>query len=345
MQAAAQTGLPLRFLDWKDWQEHTEELAKEAVWMKIDPPLWDSSALEDLKRLTGAYKKQLGRLKEAAEKGGIRFLNHPSVIAELLDKAKCKETLCGAGLPVTELLAKSVGSSDGSGSRPSFVDPSAEYRIVRDAEQLLQMMQNRRLSQVFIKPVNGSGAAGVSALRQQRSSGRMALYTCAVRLPHGGLGNTKRLRCFSDAAEVVPFLDSLLQTECVIERWHAKAGYQGCSYDLRAVVQGGRVDFLLARLSKGPITNLHLNNRPLHYKELGLPAAVLEEIEEICKKATALYKGLYSVGMDILLEQGSLRPRIIEMNGQGDLIYQDIFHDNIIYRRQAEFLKQMGERA
>ena len=44
--------------------------------------------------------------------------------------------------------------------------------------------------------------------------------------------------------------------------------------------------------------------------------------------------------MDILLEKGSLRPRVIEMNGQGDLIYQDIYDKNKIYRHQAEMMKE-----
>ena len=44
--------------------------------------------------------------------------------------------------------------------------------------------------------------------------------------------------------------------------------------------------------------------------------------------------------IDILLERGSLRPRIIEMNGQGDLIYQDIYEKNVIYRHQAEMMRE-----
>ncbi len=51
------------------------------------------------------------------------------------------------------------------------------------------------------------------------------------------------------------------------------------------------------------------------------------------------YPGLASAGIDILLEKGSLKPRIIEMNGQGDLIYQDIFAGNVVYRHQAELMK------
>lgn len=56
----------------------------------------------------------------------------------------------------------------------------------------------------------------------------------------------------------------------MVERWYAKAEYAGFSYDLRAVLQDGRLDFLLGRLSKGPITNLHLNNHPLPADRPGL---------------------------------------------------------------------------
>ena len=55
--------------------------------------------------------------------------------------------------------------------------------------------------------------------------------------------------------------------------------------------------------------------------------------------AADCFPGLRCAGIDILLERGSLKPRIIEMNAQGDLIYQDIYHENIIYRRQAERMK------
>ena len=43
-------------------------------------------------------------------------------------------------------------------------------------------------------------------------------------------------------------------------------------------------------------------------------------------------------GIDLLLEKGTLRPRVIEMNGQGDLIYRDIYGENRIYREQARIL-------
>ena len=76
---------------------------------------------------------------------------------------------------------------------------------------------------------------------------------------------------------------------------------------------------------------------------LGLSLDILEEILDISKRAMRQYPRLLSAGIDILLEKGSLKPRIIEMNGQGDLIYQDIYRKNAIYLHQAELIKKMGE--
>ena len=194
---------------------------------------------------------------------------------------------------------------------------------------------------VFIKPVCGSGAAGAAAFRWQPRSGRMILYTCAMENPETGrLVNTKRLRRFTDRKQVLSMIGRLLELGCIVERWYAKAEHNGFSYDLRAVVQDGRMDFILARLSSGPITNLHLNNHPLKRDALGLPRHVMEDVEQLCIRAAGCYPELRSAGIDVLLEKGSLRPRIIELNGQGDLIYQDIYDQNRIYLHQAEMMKE-----
>ncbi|MDE7353333.1 MAG: STM4014 family protein [Acetatifactor sp.] len=322
-QAAARTGLPLLFLDWREFQKVRELALENQLFLKVDPPLWDSCRLEELDALTEAYNARLEELAHIAQSGGhLEFLNHPLELAAVLDKRACKARLAGAALPVTELL-------EGAGI---------------SARDLLERMREKRIFQVFIKPVTGSGAAGVSAFRWQPSTGKMALYTCALAEEGGGLVNTKKLRRFSGQEEIFLLLDRLLGLDCIVERWYAKAEYGGMSYDLRAVVQEDRVDFLLGRLSSGPVTNLHLNNRPLEVSALGLPGRVLEEIQELCRRCMACCPGLSSAGIDILLEKGTLRPRIIEMNGQGDLIYQDIFHDNIIYRRQAELMRRWLER-
>ena len=43
----------------------------------------------------------------------------------------------------------------------------------------------------------------------------------------------------------------------------------------------------------------------------------------------------------MLLEQGTMKPYIIEINGQGDLIYQDIYGENRIYKRQIEMMQNI----
>lgn len=330
--AASAAGLPVLTWDWKNGNDRTvlegsrdrengENTENYQWFIKIDPPVWDSCSLEQLNDLTGSYKKQLKELSHLQKEADIEFLNSPDSIAALLDKKKCKQKLREAGLPVTEILEDKVTSG----------------------KQLMEMMEQHQIFQVFIKPTAGSGAAGVAAFRFLPVCGRMVLYTCALEGKDGHLVNTKRLRRFTSQAQIISLLDRLLGLDCVVERWYAKAEYGGFSYDLRAVMQDGQLDFLLGRLSKGPVTNLHLNNHPLPADRLGLSDAVIREITGLCRDAMKCYPGLRSAGIDILLEKGSLRPRIIEMNGQGDLIYQDIYGENTIYRHQAEIIKEWVE--
>lgn len=322
-RAAAQEGLPLRFVDWSGVQDWMACPPGGEIFLKIDPPLWESASLDELDDLTQKYAGQLAAIAQMGETCGVRFFNRPSAIGELLDKRTCKERLLSAGLPVTELLSAEV---------------TDEEKL--SVEGLLERMQKQRVHQIFIKPVKGSGAAGVSAFRWQPLTGRMALYTCALETADGGLVNTKRLRRFAEPEEIFLLLERILSLGCIVERWYAKTAYQGLSYDLRAVVQDNEVDFILARLSKGPITNLHLNNHPLKADALGLPGLVLESAADLCKRAVGCFPGLRSAGIDLLLEKGSRKPRIIEMNAQGDLIYQDIFHENVIYRHQARMMRK-----
>ena len=320
-RAAAEMALPVFLVDWREWRRVLQE---SDCFLKIDPPQWESCKLEELDMLTGDYIKLLEELGNLDKSKNDVFLNHPEAIAALLDKRACKNRLCVAGLPVTRELG---GMEAGANGKLSFA-------------RLLDLMEKERILQVFIKPVTGSGAAGVSAFRWNPVRGQMALYTCAYLHPEFGTVNTKRLRRYEAQEEIRPLLNRILALGCIVERWYAKAEYQGFSYDLRAVVQDGHLDFILARLSKGPITNLHLNNHPLEAEALGLPNAVKDSVWELCRKSMDCYPGLRSAGIDILLEKRSLEPRIIEMNAQGDLIYQDIYHENRIYRHQAEMMKR-----
>lgn len=330
-KGAKAAGVEIELVDWADFPLEVDKLAagRERCFMKIDPPRWDSCCLEELNGLTEAYGRKLDRLRELAGSGRICFLNTPDTIKALLDKRGCKRRLKEAGLPVTEEV--DIGDREAAWG-------DGEYPLLGT---LLKAMERQRIYQVFIKPNFGSGAAGVMALRYEPRRGQMALYTCGAEDPATGcLVNTRRLRRFEGREKIGPMVEKLLRLNCIVERWYAKAEHGRFSYDLRAVVQDGKIDFIVARLSSGPITNLQLNNHPLKAEELGLGPEVSGRVERICLEAVACFPGLRSAGIDILLEKGSLRPRIIEMNGQGDLIYQDIYHENRIYRRQCEMMKE-----
>ena len=370
-RAAREAGLHVLFLNWDRWREN---FPQGKVFLKVDPPVWGDYSLELLGKLVENYREQLEELGRLARLRDVEFFNEPEAITALLDKKGCKARLVTAGLAVSEEIRpdgrsgsggddsekeRSVKAGDeapGAGQQPEAEFKSEAGRqpgagLIGNGEELLEIMRTRRVYQVFIKPLCGSGAAGVAAFRWHPGTGRMVLYTCARvcadgegKAPGSGLVNTKRLQKIVDSGQALSMADRLLRLGCIVERWYAKAEYQGFSYDLRAVMQDGRMDFCLARLSRGPITNLHLNNHPLKLGMLGLSGQVSDEIGELCRNAMRCFPGLRSAGIDILLERGSLRPRIIEMNAQGDLIYQDIYAQNLIYRHQAEMMKMSCSR-
>ena len=358
-RAAGEAGIPVAFLDWRNLlrPEREEEpcleprkaayplgcrgqgeepdseeagvgcQAGEGLWhrtegdlrrwaVKIDAPEWESSGLMDLGKLTDRYVEWLNRLSRLP--AGV-FLNDPTDIAEVLDKRRCKERLVQKGVPVTHMYGESFSHS----------------------EELFAFMREHRLGQVFVKPLRGSGAAGVAALRYSPGNGRLALYTCAA-LEEDGIFKTKRMRRM-EGREGAALLDKLLKLDCVVERWYGKETFQGYCYDLRVIVQGGQIDYILPRLSKGPITNLHLNNRSMEFTDLNLDKGTVERISEVCLKAGECYPRLKSIGMDVLLERGSRSPRVIEMNAQGDLLHKDVYGENRIYRRQIRLMTELSE--
>lgn len=309
-QAASSQGIPLDVLSWTDLQKCPLRQLQKAV-VKIDPPAFSTVCLGQMRTQVAEYIHMLQELEQAE----CTFLNSPEAIIQLLDKKQTKERLQQHGIPVTQMFPEEI----------------------QNVEQLLEVMQEQRCFAVFIKPRYFSGAAGAVAFRIHPVRGEMALYT-SCRMEGRQLINTKKLFHLQSRQEICSLLNELLSMECVTERWHPKADAGGRSCDLRAVYQFGHIAHITVRCSKGPITNLHLNNQAMEIEALGFNHQAIQELEDLCGRAVLLFPGLAMAGIDILLEKGTLRPRIIEMNGQGDLIYQDIYRENRIYREQVEVL-------
>lgn len=310
LKAAKELQIPVDFVQWQGIENARWQ--KDVV--KIDPFASKESALSEMNSLLAQYRMQLEGLSDA----GCRFLNCPEGILAVLDKGRCKAKLIENGVLVTELLSDKV----------------------RTIEQLHEMMERQGVLAVFVKPVYSSGAAGVAAYRRLPGKDKMVLYTSCC-LQGGTLFNTKKLYRLERWDEIQPLLEAVLSLGVIVERWHPKASFQGKSYDLRVVWQFGRMEYVLARCSKGPVTNLHLNNAPLELKRLGLSVQTMAEVENVCRQAMETFPQLAMAGIDVLLEQGTMKPYIIEINGQGDLIYQDIYGDNRIYKRQIEMMQNI----
>lgn len=84
---------------------------------------------------------------------------------------------------------------------------------------------------------------------------------------------------------------------------------------------------------------MHLQNEAIRFADLNLSAEKVAEIDTLCLNAMNLYPDVHIAGLDVLLTQ-NLTPYIIEINGQGDLIYQDTCEKNKIYQRQIQVMRE-----
>ena len=313
LKAAVSQQVSVDFYTWSEWR--TKNIEGGVV--KIDPPSFHAYNILTLSDKIKEYEEQLFELDEMGQKKGVRFLNPPAEILQLLDKVACKEKLQKHHVAVTTMVAKQV----------------------RNYMELKAFMMERKLYSVFLKPVYGSGAAGILALSMNPVKGNVVAYTAAC-VEDDVLFQQKNIRKIAEEKEVERLVNAITSLETIVERWYPKATLEGEPFDFRVLWQFGRMEYLVARKSASPITNLHLNNgavsleNVLHNKECWNQGNIQNEIEKLCKEAMALFPRVNVAGLDVMLDKKTGKPRIIEINGQGDLLYQDIYNENRIYREQ-----------
>lgn len=309
-KACDDRGISLLFYDIDE--ERLFEMLKDDDVVKIDPI---ANQEHRLSSMSGNINKYHNILQNLSEFKNLHFLNAPEDIYNTLDKKNCKELLLKNNIPTTPML-----NFNGN----SF-------------EELLFFLRSHKISQVFIKPNFGSGSAGVSALKYNHKKEICILKTTMQKIDTEFV-NTKKEYRLTSFFEIKEFVEYLLQNDPIIEIWLPKDTIGSLSYDLRVVYQFSKIEFIVARGSKGSITNLHLNNLAIDFDELNFSSSQIEEIEQICRSAIQIFPNLNCAGFDILIEKNSKKPYIIEINSQGDLIYQDIYNKNKIYKKQVEMM-------
>jgi glutathione synthase/RimK-type ligase-like ATP-grasp enzyme len=288
-------------------------LLRQAV-IKLEPCVSDETDFLKYALLNQAYKETLQRLSEMSLPDDVYFLNTPDALLRALDKKETKEVLMDKGLKVTPMLP----------SPQSF-------------DELRQLLADCGRG-CFLKPRYGSGAGGIMAIRYQPNRNKWVVYT-TLRQVDGVIHNTKRINRLSVEKEIIPLAEAVIQTEAILEEWIPKAQLQGENYDLRVVCRESEIDYIVVRCSKGSITNLHLNNKAHWWNELSLSEEVRQQIYFQCQEAVQSLDLQYA-GVDVLIERGTDIPYIIEVNGQGDHVYQDMFAHNSIYTQQIKNIKK-----
>ena len=231
-------------------------------------------------------------------------MNDAGDIAAMFDKPACHARLATAGVPV-----------------PPALPP------VRSFDELTAAMADAGWRRVFVKLAHGSSGSGVVAYQVGGSVAepRHRAVTTAEMVRQGGglrLYNSRRLRAYTDPREIATLVDALARHRVHVEQWLPKAGMDGRACDLRVVVIGGRARHAVVRLSRSPITNLHLLN------DRAEPRALRRQMGEsawagamrTCERVMACFPRSLHGGVDLLVATDLRRHAVLEVNAFGDLL-------------------------
>lgn len=232
----------------------------------------------------------------------------PADIEVLFDKNRCQERFAQQGIAV-----------------PRELGP------VHSFEQLHERMRQTGCRRVFVKLAHGSSASGVVAYRTNGAQ-QQALTTVEMVYQQGELRlyNSRRIRRYHKLDEIAALMDALAREGVRVEQWMPKAGFDDRVFDLRMVVIAGRVRHVVVRMSRGPMTNLHLLNRrgDLSAMLSRMDPHAWQAARRTCAKAAAVFPRSLHVGIDLLIAPDYRRHAVLEGNAFGDLL-PDVLHEGM----------------
>ncbi|MFD0710303.1 STM4014 family protein [Paenibacillus sp. GCM10027626] len=274
------------------------------------------------------FGRLLARLEQEAAscwQADVNWLNTPADVLAMFDKRHTHRVLQQAGVPVAPLLL-----SGGA--------PIANYEALKEA------MMKERMHRVFVKLASGSGASGVIAYQlNPRTGAELAVTTMEIKRHIArppSFFNLLKPRRYTEQADISLLVNWLLKHGAHVERWIAKSCYKGDAFDIRQLVVCGKACHSIARVSRTPITNLHLRSKRMELTRLGLNEAALTAIRDSAEKALAAFSGSRVAGIDVIIDSQRQRPYIIDVNPFGDLIYRVQYEGSGTYDWE---LRQLSE--
>jgi hypothetical protein len=235
-----------------------------------------------------------------AESPVHRLMNSPAEIAVMFDKRRCHQLLREHGVDV-----------------PRSLGP------IQSFDNLIGRMREFDCFRVFIKLAHGSSASGVVAYQTDGSRHQAATTVEMVR--SGGrlhLYNSRRVRVYRDLGEIAELIDALCRHTVHVEQWMPKAGFDNRTFDLRVVMIGRSPRQTVARLSRSPLTNLHLLNDRKNADSIRakMGQAAWESAMSSCERVKECFPESLHIGIDLLVLPGFRRHAVAEVNAFGDLL-------------------------
>jgi hypothetical protein len=325
--ALSRVGGALELVEWRQLLARpgracellTAQVCASHVWCKVETP-GDDPTLDDLLiergwRLmgAGAARPQALRHGELAHRrlrfagfadalreisvplAGLHLLNDIAGILLMCDKWACQQHLRAHGIDVPAALCE----------LESFEIFDAAFPA-------------RDFPAVFLKSRYGSSAAGVIALRRH-PDGRLVAYSSARLDESGAIGNHLGIKRYTQRTEIAALVDAVIAQGAYAERWQPKSSLPGARdshYDLRVVAASGAARQRVARISRSPLTNLHLGNA--RAVPDWLSDIEVRTLEQAVARAAAAFPRSHNIGFDLCLAKGGAC--VFEANAFGDLL-------------------------
>ena len=232
-----------------------------------------------------------------AREQGATLSAEPQAIALSYDKTACNRHLAAAVIPV-----------------PTPLPTVADFAAFMDQ---LSEVPGRR---AFVKLRHGAGAAGTLAV-VRGPGGALVAYT-ALRLDGDRLRAGATVERLTDHRHIARIAAALWPLGIHAEQWIAKAGVDGRSADLRLVCTRSGAPFGVLRMSRSPITNLHLQaDRAPADRLFGLMAPdAVEAVHDSCARVMRQIPGAGMLGIDVAVHADLTRHSVLEVNAFGDHI-------------------------
>ena len=133
---------------------------------------------------------------------------------------------------------------------------------------------------------------------------------------------TKKVRRLTSQVEISLFIETIISLGIHVEAWVPKAGIDGRVCDLRVVAIQGAQPFCVLRMSRSPITNLHLDAErgPADMLWQRMSDQARADVMSTAENVLSAFPNSHMLGIDIAVLSDYRSHRVLEVNAFGDHI-------------------------